>query len=139
MMTPQQLAEKIKQTVQFADVTDPCTWDGLESLLTEALWEARRGPPMAGDCLMFVADHRKEIEEAKAIAYEEGREFERENPAPWFIRSEDADKLIKAAYEESAKIADGYCMNGDECNEKAFNCRACKAAKEIRRRAEELK
>lgn len=41
---------------------------------------------------------------------------------------------IQATYEDAAKIAEQYCVNRDAC----VDCRACKAAKAIRARAQEL-
>lgn len=47
-------------------------------------------------------------------------------------------KAVLEAYEDAAKIADAYCMNGDSCSPQD-NCRACKGARAIRARAKEVK
>lgn len=111
------LAEKIWHfchTANRACIHDDIHIKELESLLTSAL------------------------EEAEAIGFKKGRDFENANPPPWFVRTEDAEtqekKAKASAYEECAKMADNYMYTT------IFDEKACqKIAEEIRRAAKELK
>lgn len=138
-MTPDELVKKIKEILDAQTplfYTPMERWKDIESLLTEALAEAMEKNSEIAIENWISLDKVKWEKEVKATAYEDGKQEGYKNRWQELkIKQLDAKK---EAYEEAAKIAE----SGD-CDVELWDAQAKAAAeaiaKDIRRRAEEMK
>lgn len=87
-----------------------------------------------GETLIVVAEC---ITEVIAAEIEEAVKESWSDPPPWFIRSEDADRLIAQAYEECARIAEN--RYGTRFHDKTAVRTGKKIAADLRAKAKEIK